>query len=135
LAASSLMDIQMLYHKTKLTPQRELWWGRLHTLGWGIFCIGVAMFATRMGSLIEAVNVLGSLFYGTILGIFLVAFYMKRVKANTVFTAAIITELCIIVLYNMDVVSFLWLNVIGALLVVVICLPGMRKPLTETQNN
>ncbi|HXS37711.1 MAG TPA: sodium:solute symporter [Flavipsychrobacter sp.] len=127
LTASSLMDIQLLYSKTKLTPSQELWWGRAHTLGWGVFCIGVAMFATRMGSLIEAVNVLGSLFYGTILGIFLVAFYMKSVKANTVFIAAIITEICIIVLYNLDIVSFLWLNVIGALLVVTICLPGMRR--------
>jgi len=78
------------------------------------------MFATRMGSLIEAVNILGSLFYGTILGIFLVAFYMKKVSGSSVFIAAIIAEVCVIVIYNLDVVSFLWLNVIGAALVVFI---------------
>ena len=78
------------------------------------------MFAARLGSLIEAVNILGSLFYGTILGIFLVAFYMKRANGNTVFIAALIAEGSVILIYCLDIVSFLWLNVIGALLVVVI---------------
>ena len=72
------------------------------------------MFATQMGSLIEAVNILGSLFYGPILGIFLVAFYFKRVTGNIVFVAAILAELSVIIIYNLDVISFLWLNVIGA---------------------
>jgi fucose permease len=75
------------------------------------------MFASKLGSLIEAVNVLGSLFYGTILGIFLVAFYMKRIGGKAVFYAAITTELCVIAIYIADVISFLWLNVIGCLLV------------------
>ena len=85
------------------------------------------MFATQMGSLIEAVNVLGSLFYGTILGIFLVAFYVKRAGGNIVFIAAIITEVIIVIIYNLNIVSFLWLNLIGAALVVIICLIGMKK--------
>ena len=80
------------------------------------------MFASRMGSLIEAVNILGSLFYGTILGIFLVAFYVKKVKGDVVFVAAIITEVFVVGIYLMDIVSFLWLNAIGALLLVLICL-------------
>jgi hypothetical protein len=67
-----------------------------------------------MGSLIEAVNVLGSLFYGVILGIFLVAFLAKSVKGNAVFWAAVVSELMVITVYNMEVVSFLWLNLIGA---------------------
>lgn len=117
LASSSLMDVQLLYKKRDLTEAQQLRLGRLHTLVWGIFCIGVAMFATRMGSLIEAVNILGSLFYGTILGIFLVAFYMKRTGAKAVFTAACVAEACVIIIYCLDIVSFLWLNVIGALLV------------------
>lgn len=121
LTASSLMDIQML-GRAKLGPKQELYYGRLHTLVWGIFCICVAMFAAKLGSLIEAVNILGSLFYGTILGIFLVAFYMKRVKGNVVFTAAIIAEASVIVVYLLDIVSFLWLNVIGALVVVMLSL-------------
>ncbi len=121
LTASSLMDVQMM-GKPSLPESKELIYGRLHTLGWGIFCICVAMFAARLGSLIEAVNVLGSLFYGTILGIFLVAFYVKRAKGDVVFAAAVVAEVSVIAIYMADVVSFLWLNVIGALLVVLISL-------------
>ncbi len=120
LASSSLMDIQLLNNKESINEAKQLSLGRWHTLAWGIFCIAVAMFATRMGSLIEAVNILGSLFYGTILGIFLVAFYIKKIKGNAVFVAALITELIVIAIYMADVISFLWLNVIGALLVVLI---------------
>jgi SSS family transporter len=129
LTASSLMDVQLLGGK-QLLPHLELRYGRLHTLLWGLFCIGIAMFAARLGSLIEAVNILGSLFYGTILGIFLVAFYIKRADGNAVFTAAIIAEISVIVIYLCDIVSFLWLNVIGAMVVVVICLVNtiIRRP-------
>ncbi len=116
LASSSLMDVHLL-NKAGISPAKQLLYGRLHTLFWGLFSIAVAMFATRMGSLIEAVNILGSLFYGTILGIFLVAFYLKRTAGNTVFVAALVTQLLVIVIYNMNIVSFLWLNVIGAVLV------------------
>ncbi len=120
LTSSSLMDIQFVNKENAVSGHLQLFYGRLHTVLWGIFCIAVAMFATRMGSLIEAVNVLGSLFYGTILGIFLVAFYLKRIKGNCVFIASIITEAAVILIYRADIISFLWLNVIGALLVVLI---------------
>jgi Na+/proline symporter len=95
---------------------------KMYTLAWGIFCIVTAQFATGMGSLIEAVNVLGSLFYGVILGIFLVAFYAKKVGGTPVFWAAIIGEIFVIVCfcldkYNIVGIGFLWLNVIGAVLV------------------
>jgi Na+/proline symporter len=95
---------------------------KMYTLAWGIFCIVTAQFATGMGSLIEAVNVLGSLFYGVILGIFLVAFYAKKVGGTSVFWAAIIGEIFVIVCfcldkYNIVGIGFLWLNVIGAVLV------------------
>jgi hypothetical protein len=81
------------------------------------------MFAHNIGnSLIEAVNILGSLFYGVILGVFLVAFWIKKVGANAVFVSAIISEIIIIIIYAADAVSFLWLNVIGALLVVILSL-------------
>lgn len=119
LAASSLMDIHL--RNGSISSERELRLGRLHTLGWGVFCVCIAMFAAKMGSLIEAVNILGSLFYGTILGIFLVAFYMKPVNGRTVFTAAVVTEIAVICIYVSGIVSFLWLNVIGALLMMVIC--------------
>ena len=95
---------------------------KMYTLAWGIFCVVTAQFATGMGSLIEAVNVLGSLFYGVILGIFLVAFYAKKVGGTSVFWAAIIGEIFVIICfcldrYNIVGIGFLWLNVIGALFV------------------
>jgi len=121
LAASSVMDVHLL-GRGEVPMDKELRLCRLHTLVWGIGCIGVAMFAAKLGSLIEAVNILGSLFYGTILGIFLVAFYVKKADGKTVFISAIIAEVSVVAIYMRDVVSFLWLNVIGALIVVLICL-------------
>ncbi len=109
---------------------------KYYTLAWGIFCIITAEFATGMGSLIEAVNVLGSLFYGVILGIFLVAFYFKRVGSNAVFIAAILGE-CIVITfflldkYNIIGLGFLWLNVVGALAVVLLAL--MLQPFFKKQ--
>ncbi len=98
---------------------------KYYTLGWGIFCVITAEFATGMGSLIEVVNILGSLFYGVILGIFLVAFYLKKVQSNAVFVAAILGELIVIAFFLMDKyniigLGFLWLNVVGALAVVIL---------------
>lgn len=120
LAASSMIDIQMA--KTTGSEQTEVKTGRAHTLAWGVFCIGVAMFAAEMGSLIEAVNILGSLFYGTILGIFLVAFYVRKTGGRTVFFAAVIAEIAVVAVYLLNLVSFLWLNVIGAITVLLICM-------------
>ena len=82
--------------------------------------MGIALFANRVGNLLEAVNILGSLFYGTILGVFLVAFYMKSIRGKAVFYAAIISELLIISIWLMDVVAFLWLNLIGCVLVMLL---------------
>lgn len=95
------------------------------TLGWGIFCIIVAQFSTNMGSLIQAVNEYGSLFYGVILGIFLVAFYMKSIRGDAVFYSAVIGEVIVFVIYILDKsgvigFGFLWLNVVGALAVVLL---------------
>ncbi len=131
LAACTMVDFHKKFSKASDTPKREYALSQWYTLAWGIFCIVIAMFAQNIGnSLIEAVNILGSLFYGVILGIFLVAFWMKRIDGNTVFSAALISEVLVIVIYQMDVISFLWLNVIGALLVIVFCLliqPFMKK--------
>ena len=119
LAASSLKDIHLSSGRKQLDEKTELLYGRLHTLAWTLFSIAVAMFATQMGSLIEAVNVLGSLFYGPILGIFLVAFYFKRIKGSLVFYAAIASEILVIAIYGLDLISFLWLNVVGVLGVII----------------
>ena len=125
LAACSLKDIHLIFKKELPDEKTELKYSRLHTLAWGIFSIGVAMFATQMGSLIEAVNVLGSLFYGPILGIFLVAFYYKRITGSNVFIAAILSEITVIAVYQFDIVSFLWLNVIGAAAVIIFSAIGL----------
>lgn len=125
LAACSLKDIHLIFKKEIPDEKTELKYSRLHTLAWGIFSIGVAMFATQMGSLIEAVNVLGSLFYGPILGIFLVAFYYKRITGANVFIAAILSEITVIAVYQFDIVSFLWLNVIGAAAVIIFSAIGL----------
>lgn len=125
LASSSYKDIQLSFYKGEHDDKKQLVYSRLHTLVWAIFSIGVAMFATQMGSLIEAVNVLGSLFYGPILGIFLVAFYMKKARGTNVFVSGVLAELTVILIYKLDVIAFLWLNVIGAAAVVIFCLVGM----------
>ncbi len=125
LAACSLKDVHLLFKKELPDEKTELKYSRLHTLAWGIFSIGVAMFATQMGSLIEAVNVLGSLFYGPILGIFLVAFYYKKIDGANVFIAAILSEITVIAVYQFDIISFLWLNVIGAAAVIIFSAIGL----------
>jgi len=129
LASCTMIDFHKRFSKSTTEKNtfeqdiKEYRWSKIYTLLWGIFCIVVAQLVVGMGSLIEAVNVLGSLFYGVILGIFLVGFYMKKIKSNAVFIAAIIGEVITIVLFILDKngtigLGFLWLNVVGALLVV-----------------
>jgi SSS family solute:Na+ symporter len=121
LAACSVVDFHKKFFAKKETELEEYKLSQWYTLGWGIFSIIISMFAYNIGnSLIEAVNIIGSLFYGVILGVFLVAFWLKFVKGNAVFYAAVISELLVILIYKMDIISFLWLNVIGALLVFVL---------------
>lgn len=92
---------------------------RWSTVGWGIFCVIVAQFSNRIGSsLIETVNILGSLFYGVILGIFCVAFYVKSIGGRATFWAAVVAEAVVFACYYFDLMAFLWFNVVGCLLVV-----------------
>lgn len=129
LATASAVDVHALLRGQGKTVAPSVNVARWHTLAWGIFGIIVSMAATQMGSLIEAVNVLGSLFYGPILGIFLVAFYVKRARGTITFWASIIAEVIVVACWWFDVVSFLWLNVIGAIVVMVIALLGaMVRP-------
>ena len=92
------------------------------TLLWGGIAILFAAFGSLVENLIQLVNIIGSVFYGTILGVFLVAFFLKQVKGNPVFWAAIVSEALVIFIFTQDWVSFLWLNVIGAVLTVGIAL-------------
>jgi Na+/proline symporter len=122
LSSTTIVDIYTRLVKKDGSEKHYLKVSRWCTLGWGIFCILVAQFAHKMGSLIEAVNILGSLFYGTILGVFIVAFYLKKLNGTPVFLAALITEGIVILIYILDVISFLWLNVVGCLGVILLAL-------------
>jgi hypothetical protein len=115
LASSTMIDFHKRFNWTKPDMQADYKWSRFYTLAWGIFCVLVAQFAYGLGnSLIEAVNILGSLFYGTILGIFLVALMIHYVKGKAVFYGALAAEAIVLMIFYMDIISFLWLNVIGA---------------------
>jgi Na+/proline symporter len=126
LASCTIVDFHKQFAKKTISEKREYSLSQRYTLLWGIFCIIVAQLAYNIGnSLIEAVNVLGSLFYGVILGIFLVAFYMKKIGATAVFISAIIVELMVILIYVLNQkgiigLSFLWLNVVGAIGVILL---------------
>lgn len=124
LASSTVIDFHKRFSRKEASEEHDYKISKWYTLAWGVFCMGVAMFASNIGnSLIEAVNLLGSLFYGTILGVFLVAFYCKSVKGTAVFAGAIVAELLVVLLFMLNEygvigLGFLWLNAIGALAVV-----------------
>jgi SSS family transporter len=120
LTSTTVMDIykRMVYDKG--SEKHYLIVSKMVTVFWGGIAIFFALFANRLGSLIEAVNILGSLFYGTILGIFLVAFYIKRIGGHAVFIAAIIAELVVLALFQFTEIPYLWFNFIGCVLVVLL---------------
>lgn len=119
LTSTSMVDIYQRFIRPEESNQHYWWTSKIITLAWGIFCLFVAQFAVNMGSLIEVVNILGSWFYGTILGVFLCAFYLPKTKGSHVFWAAIIAELIVIYAWKIDLMAFLWLNVLGCLLVII----------------
>lgn len=134
LAACTVVDFHKKFIAKNETEADDYKVSQWYTFAWGIFCIIIALFAYNIGnSLIEAVNIIGSIFYGVILGIFLVAFWIKKIKSFAVFWAAIISQAAIIVIYNMDIISFLWLNAIGAILVIMISaiLQGIFKKVNQ----
>ena len=121
LASSTMVDSHRRFSKKIITSENEYNLSRWYTLAWGVFCIIVAMYSYNIGnSLIETVNELGSIFYGPILGVFLVAFMFKRINnGSVVFYAAAITQLLIFAIYipaKLKIIGlgFLWLNPIGA---------------------
>ncbi len=117
LASTTIVDFYKRIFKKDSADETYVKASRWCTLAWGIFCIVVAIFASRLGNLIEAVNILGSLFYGTILGIFLVAFFMKNIGGKAVFYAALGAESFVVFAWLTDLTAFLWLNLIGSALV------------------
>ena len=118
LASTSTIDWFQRLNKNTLSGEQVIFYTRAFTLLWGIFAIAFAMYGSMFENLIQFVNLIGSLFYGTILGVFLCAFYLKYLHGSAVFIAAIISEIVVITLYNITDIGFLWFNLIGCGLVV-----------------
>jgi solute:Na+ symporter, SSS family len=119
LAGCTMVDFHKKFIQKNNTGAKEYKISQLYTLGWGLFCILIAMFAHNIGnSLIEAVNIVGSWFYGVILGVFLVAFWFKWLRGTAVFWAAVLAQIIIIFLSAKNIVSFLWLIPAGVLMVI-----------------
>ena len=118
LAATTTVD---LYQRNRggQSPAHYVNASKGFTLLWGVIAILFASVGSLFENLIQLVNIIGSIFYGTILGVFLIAIFIKSIKGKAVFWAAILSEGIIITLFLFDVVSFLWLNVIGAILTVI----------------
>jgi Na+/proline symporter len=120
LASTSVVDIYKRIINPGASDKNYLIASRLATIFWGLVCVLMALYASKVGNLLEYVNKLGSYIYGTILGVFIVAFYLKKITGNSVFLAAIITEILICICGYYDIVAYLWLNAIGCILVILI---------------
>ena len=120
LASTTVIDFYKRLIKKDANDRQYVKVSKIATVFWGIYAILFALFAKELGSLIEAVNILGSLVYGTILGIFLTAFYLKNVTGTPTFMAALIAELIVLYCFLFTEIPFLWYNVIGCLVVVVV---------------
>lgn len=113
LGSTTTIDFYKRIINQKASGKHYVTVSKLLTLFWGILAITFALFAQLLENLIEAVNILGSVFYGTILGVFLVAFMFKKVKGNTVFIATLIAQTIVFVLFANIEIAYLWFNLIG----------------------
>ncbi len=120
LASTTVVDIYKRSWKKEENDLHYVTASKWFTLLWGVLAILVASIANLFDNLIQLVNIIGSIFYGNVLGIFLLAFFVKYVKGNAVFIAAIITQLIIFAVYSADILPYLWLNLLGCTLVMVI---------------
>ncbi|RZP12306.1 MAG: sodium:solute symporter [Flavobacteriales bacterium] len=119
LAACSYLDIYRNNFKVK-SNYSDLQMSKFMTLIWGLIAIIFALTATLAENLIQLVNIIGSIFYGTILGIFLVGFFFKKIQAKNIFNSALSTQIIIFIIFYLDVVGYLWLNFIGSFLTVLL---------------
>ncbi len=139
LASTTVIDFYKRMVNSTGSDAHYLFMTRLFTALWGVLALLFAMFASQLDNLIQAVNILGSVFYGPILGIFIVAFGVKYVKSNAVFIATFVSEAIIIWFYFLTrsgelKISYLWFNPIGALLVVIIAIALQAIFSVKTQN-
>jgi len=123
LASTTVVDVQRRLVRRGEGERYYLVSSKLATVFWGLFAMTFAQYAGQLGSLVEAVNRLGSLFYGTILGIFLLAFYFRAVGGTAAFVGAVAGEALILFCFFYQIpVAYLWYNVIGAAAVILIAL-------------
>jgi len=120
LATTSTIDLYNRNKKDKSSEIETVNTTKIFTVFWGLFAIGIACFAYLADNLIQLVNIIGSLFYGNVLGIFLIAFFIKYIKSNAVFYGAIITQLIVLSVWYNDYMPYLWLNVLGVFTVVIV---------------
>jgi SSS family transporter len=122
LSSTTSIDLYKRSRKTEKSDEHYVKASKWFTLLWGAIAIAFASFANLFDNLIQLVNIIGSIFYGNVLGIFLLAFFIKVVNSNSVFVAAIITQIIVIILYKFDVMPYLWLNLVGCILVMALAL-------------
>ncbi|HEX8824972.1 MAG TPA: sodium:solute symporter [Archangium sp.] len=122
LGATTTVDFYRRLIRREASDRHMLIASKLLTVFWGLVAVAFASFASLLDNLIQAVNILGSIFYGTVLGLFLVAFFLKHVRSHAVFLAAVLSQGTVIALYATTKIGYLWYNVIGCALVVVLSL-------------
>jgi Na+/proline symporter len=122
LASTTSLDLYKRNFARKRDEEHYVKATKWFTLGWGILAIIIACVAYLADNLIQLVNIIGSIFYGNVLGIFLLAFFIKYVKGHAVFVAAIITQLLIITVWFLDWLPYLWLNLLGCILVILLAI-------------
>ena len=137
LATVSVIDVYRRYLKTDGSDRHYLIVSRLLTAFWGVYAIGFASFGGGFGPLIEAVNLIGSLFYGGMLGVFVLAFFFKRVNSSGAFYGVLVGEVAIFYCFLFTHIAFLWYNVIGCLVVIATgwLLSFRRQPLASAAGN
>jgi len=118
LSAISTIDIYKRFISKEENPEKDVFVSKIFNLGWGIIAILFSLFFAQEENLIESINIIASLLYGNVLGIFLVAFFLKSIKSNNIFYAAIISQILVFLLFNIfeDKISYLWFNFIGTFL-------------------
>ena len=122
LASSSIVDVYKRLFNRTAGDRHYLLVSRISMALWGVYGIAFAQYASQLGTLVEAVNILGSLFYGTMLGIFLLAFYVKRVAGTATFIAAFVGEAAVFSCFLFTEISWLWYNVVGCGVVVLVAM-------------
>jgi SSS family transporter len=120
LCGTTTIDVLKRHFAVFAATQTDIFWTRLITALWGFIIIGFALYAKLFENLIQYINIVGSIFYGTVLGIFLTGFYLKWIRGNAVFYAALIAQLTIILLFLFTDLGFLWYNVIACTMVLLI---------------